>query len=77
MSVKSFISLTTRIFDLDSLRHVNNRIYEQFCAEGRLRLLEEQGYTLDNMLAQGISMRPVTSYVKFAVQQKSGTTLNI
>jgi acyl-CoA thioesterase FadM len=33
--------MTTRISDLDSLRHVNNRIYEQFCSEGRSRQLEE------------------------------------
>jgi acyl-CoA thioesterase FadM len=77
MSVKSSISMTTRISDLDSLRHVNNRIYEQLCADGRLRLLEEQGYPIEVLLAKGISLRPVASFVKFALQQKSGATLKI
>ena len=77
MSVKNSITMTTRISDLDSLRHVNNRIYEQLCAEGRFRLLESQGYPLEALLAKGISLRPVASFVKFALQQKSGATLTI
>jgi acyl-CoA thioesterase FadM len=77
MSVKNSITMATRISDLDSLRHVNNRIYEQLCAEGRFRLLESQGYPLEALLAKGISLRPIASFVKFALQQKSGATMTI
>ncbi len=77
MPVKSSISMTTRTSDLDSLRHVNNRVYEQFCSEGRYRLLEEQGYSIEALLEKAITLRPVASFVKFSLQQKSGSTLNI
>jgi acyl-CoA thioesterase FadM len=69
--------MTTRTSDLDSLRHVNNRIYEQFCAEGRYRLLEEQGYAIEALLDQAIALRPGASFVKFSLQQRSGSTLRI
>lgn len=77
MSVKSSISVKTRTSDLDSLRHVNNRIYEQFCSEGRYQLLEEQGHSIEALLDKAIALRPVASFVKFSIQQKSGSTLNI
>jgi acyl-CoA thioesterase FadM len=77
MSVKSAISMTTRTSDLDSLRHVNNRVYEQFCSEARYRLLEEQGYSIESLLEKNIVMRPVVSFVKFFLQQKSGAKLNV
>jgi acyl-CoA thioesterase FadM len=77
MPVKSSISMTTRTSDLDSLRHVNNRIYEQFCSEGRYTLLAEQGYSIETLLEKTIALRPVASFVKFFLQQKSGSTLNI
>jgi acyl-CoA thioesterase FadM len=77
MSLKSSISMTTRISDLDSLRHVNNRIYEQLCLEGRFHLLEEQGYSIEALLDRAIVLRPLASFVKFSLQQKSGSTLNI
>jgi acyl-CoA thioesterase FadM len=77
MSLKSVISMTTRASDLDSRRHVNNRTYEQLCAEGRLRLLEEQGYPVEVLLSKGISLRPMSSFVRFALQQMAGATLII
>lgn len=77
MSAKSSIAVTTRTSDLDFLRHVNNRIYEQFCSDGRYRLLEEQGYSIDALLGKAIVLRPVASFVKFFLQQQSGSTLNI
>jgi acyl-CoA thioesterase FadM len=76
-SLKSSISMKTRICDLDSLRHVNNRIYEQLCAEGRFRLLEKQGYSIEALLDKAFSLRPMASFVRFSLQQKSGSTLNI
>jgi acyl-CoA thioesterase FadM len=77
MSVKSSVAVTTRTSDLDSLRHVNNRVYEQFCSEGRYRLLQEQGYSIEALLNQAITLRPVASFVKFFLQQKSGATLDV
>jgi acyl-CoA thioesterase FadM len=77
MPLKSSIQLTTRTSDLDSLRHVNNRIYEQLCSEGRFRLLEEQGYPLEALLEKSYYLRPVASFVRFSHQQKSGATLDI
>jgi acyl-CoA thioesterase FadM len=77
MPLKNSISMTTRISDLDSLRHVNNRIYEQFCSEGRFRLLEELGHPIEALLSRGITLRPLASFVKFSRQQKAGSTLNI
>ncbi len=77
MSVKNSIAVTTRVSDLDSLRHVNNRVYEQLCAEGRYRLLEEQGYSIETLMGKTIALRPMASFVKFALQQKSGATLNV
>jgi acyl-CoA thioesterase FadM len=69
--------MTTRTSDLDFHRHVNNKIYEQFCSEGRYRLLEEQGYSIEALLNQAVTLRPVASFVKFFLQQKSGATLNV
>lgn len=77
MSFKNSITMTTRISDMDSLRHVNNRTYEQLCSESRYRLLEEQGYSIETLLDKTIALRPMASFVKFALQQKSGATLNI
>jgi acyl-CoA thioesterase FadM len=77
MPLQSSIKLTTRISDLDSLRHVNNRIYEQLCSEGRFRLLEEQGYPIESLLENALTLRPVASFVRFSHQQKSGVTLDI
>jgi acyl-CoA thioesterase FadM len=77
MHEQSSISLTTRIADLDPLRHVNNRIYEQFCAEGRYRLLEKQGYSIEALLNKAIVLRPMASFVRFARQQKAGTVLHV
>ena len=77
MALTNSISMTTRISDLDSLRHVNNRVYEQFCSEGRYKLLEEQGYSIESLLNKGITLRPLASFVRFFLQQKSNTTLNI
>lgn len=77
MSLKNSISMTTRISDLDSLRHVNNRIYEQLCSEGRYRLLEEQGYSLETLLNEAITLRPLASFVKFSRQQEAGSLLNV
>lgn len=77
MPFESSISMTTRISDLDSLRHVNNRIYEQFCSEGRFRLLEERGYPIEALLNRTITLRPLASYVKFSRQQKAGTLLTV
>jgi acyl-CoA thioesterase FadM len=70
MSSKSSILMTTRTSDLDSLRHVNNRLYEQLCSEGRYRLLEEQGYSIEALLDKAITLRPIASFVKFSLQQK-------
>ena len=77
MALKNSITLTTRVSDLDFLRHVNNKVYEQLCAEGRYRLLEEQGYSIETLMGKGIALRPMASFVKFALQQKSGATLNV
>jgi acyl-CoA thioesterase FadM len=77
MTFKSSISITTRIADLDALRHVNNRVYEQYCAEGRFRLLELAGYPLQRLLDEGLTLRPVASFVRFARQQKSSVTLQV
>ncbi|MFN2195938.1 MAG: thioesterase family protein [Anaerolineales bacterium] len=77
MPIKSEILLTTRISDLDALRHVNNRIYAQFCAEGRYQLLKEHGYPLESLLAQGIYPRPTVAFVRFSLQQMAGTTLTV
>lgn len=77
MSLMSSHTVTTRISDLDSLRHVNNRIYEQYCADSRYRLLEEHGYPLNILHEKTISLRPVASHVRFRAQQKSGSTLMI
>jgi acyl-CoA thioesterase FadM len=77
MSLKNSISMTTRVADLDFLRHVNNRTYEQFCSEGRFKLLEEQGYSIEELLEQAITLRPLASYVKFSRQEKDGSTLSV
>ena len=77
MSAASSISMTTRTSDLDSHRHVNNKIYEQFCSEGRYRLLQEHAYSIETLLNRAVTLRPVASFVKFFLQQKSGATLNI
>jgi len=77
MTFKSSISIPTRIADLDPLRHVNNRVYEQYCAEGRFELLGEAGYPLQRLLDEGLALHPVASFVKFARQQKSGVTLQV
>jgi acyl-CoA thioesterase FadM len=77
MHHKNTISLTTRIADLDPLRHLNNRIYEQFCAEGRYRLLEEQGYSIEALLDKATILRPMASFVRFTRQQKAGAALQI
>jgi acyl-CoA thioesterase FadM len=75
--IKSSIQITTRMSDLDSLRHVNNRIYEQFCAEGRYRLLAEQGHPIEALIDRGITLRPVATFARFSHQQRSGVTLSI
>ncbi len=77
MNEKSSISLTTRIADLDALRHVNNRIYEQFCSEGRYRFLDKQGYSIEELLNKAIVLRPMASFVRFAQQQKARVELQI
>jgi acyl-CoA thioesterase FadM len=77
MSLKNTVSLTTRISDLDSLRHVNNRVYEELCSEGRYRLLEEHGSPIEVLLDKVITLRPVASFVRFARQQKAGAKLDI
>lgn len=77
MPIKSSIQITTRTSDLDSLRHVNNRIYEQFCSEGRYRLLAEQGYPMEALIDRAITFRPVATFVRFSHQQRSGATLSI
>jgi acyl-CoA thioesterase FadM len=77
MPLSNSILVTTRISDLDSLRHVNNRIYEQFCSEGRFRLLEEHGYPIEALLSRDITLRPLASFVKFSRQQKAGTDLTV
>ena len=77
MAQQSSIFITTRVADLDALRHVNNRVYEQYCAEGRFRLLEEAGYPLQRLLDQGLTLRPVASYVKFSRQQRAGVQLQV
>ena len=77
MPYQHSIALTTRTSDLDSLRHVNNKVYEQLCAEGRCRLLAEQGHSLETMLEQAVVLRPLATFVKFSLQQKAGATLTI
>ncbi|MCO5244796.1 MAG: acyl-[acyl-carrier-protein] thioesterase [Anaerolineae bacterium] len=77
MSLISIQTVTTRISDLDSQRHVNNRIYEHFCADSRYRLLQEHGYPINKLLEQGISLRPIATHVKFRAQQSYDSTLQI
>lgn len=48
------IQLVTRISDLDTQRHVTSRTYENFCLEGRFRTLEKNGFSIREILSQGI-----------------------
>ncbi|MCB0207133.1 MAG: acyl-CoA thioesterase, partial [Anaerolineae bacterium] len=77
MALVGLYSATTRIADLDSQRHVSNRVYEQFCAEGRYRLLEQHGWSLETLLARGVTLRPAATYVKFHRQQRAGAALTV
>jgi acyl-CoA thioesterase FadM len=77
MPLTSSMKVTTRFSDLDSLRHVNNRIYERICSEGRYNLLGDQGYTIESLLDKQISLRPLATFVRFSKQQKAGEVLNV
>ena len=77
MALAGSYSAKTRIADLDSQRHVSNRVYEQFCAEGRYRLLEQHGWSLETLLARGVTLRPAATYVKFHRQQRAGAALTV
>lgn len=69
------IELVTRISDLDTQRHVTSRTYENFCLEGRFRLLEKNGFSLRDILSQGITIRPLESSIRFLAQQMEGADL--
>lgn len=69
------IQLVTRISDLDTQRHVTSRTYENFCLEGRFRILEESGFSLREILSQGIAIHPLESQIRFLAQQMERTNL--
>ncbi|EMO56055.1 thioesterase-like family protein [Leptospira santarosai str. CBC1416] len=69
------IQLVTRISDLDTQRHVTSRTYENFCLEGRFRVLEKNGFSLREILSQGIAIHPLESQIRFLAQQMEGTNL--
>ncbi|TGK32389.1 acyl-[acyl-carrier-protein] thioesterase [Leptospira gomenensis] len=69
------IQLVTRISDLDTQRHVTSRTYENFCLEGRFRLLEKNGFPLRDILSQGFTIRPLESSIRFLAQQMEGADL--
>jgi len=67
----------TRFADLDTQRHVTSRTYESFALEGRYRLLEKLGYTLDQVKNEQIYLNPVSGYAKFHRQQFPGAELKV
>ncbi|TGK17628.1 thioesterase family protein [Leptospira kmetyi] len=69
------IQLVTRISDLDTQRHVTSRTYENFCLEGRFRALEKNGFSLREILSQGIAIHPLESQIRFLAQQMEGANL--
>ncbi|AOP32972.1 thioesterase [Leptospira tipperaryensis] len=69
------IQLVTRISDLDTQRHVTSRTYENFCLEGRFRTLEKNGFSLREILSQGIAIHPLESQIRFLAQQMEGANL--
>ncbi|OMI18086.1 thioesterase family protein [Leptospira weilii] len=69
------IQLVTRISDLDTQRHVTSRTYENFCLEGRFRILEENGFSLREILSQGVVIHPLESQIRFLAQQMERTNL--
>ncbi len=75
MSFESKITLTPRVADLDTQRHVTSRTYEHFCYEARLGLLAEHGLDLDRILNEHVHLRPVRSAIRFVNQQYPGTPL--
>ena len=71
------IELITRMSDLDTQRHVTSRTYENFCWEGRQRILAEQGYDTAKLLEQQIRLRPLENYVRFINEQQAGAVLRV
>ncbi|APH42581.1 Thioesterase [Leptospira interrogans serovar Copenhageni/Icterohaemorrhagiae] len=69
------IQLVTRISDLDTQRHVTSRTYENFCLEGRFRTLEKNGFSIREILSQGIKIHPLESQIRFLAQQMEGASL--
>ena len=83
---------SARFADLDTQRHVTSRTYEDFCMEGRFRLLFEfgqlpqsakeqselhAGLSLEAMLAEHILLQPEINYIKFFKEQQPGAQLTI
>lgn len=73
--IRDEIQLVTRISDLDTQRHVTSRTYENFCLEGRFRALEKNGFSLREILSQGIAIHPLESQIRFLAQQMEGADL--
>ncbi|MCC6276132.1 MAG: hypothetical protein IT569_09760, partial [Leptospiraceae bacterium] len=74
-TVENTYKNTTRFSDLDTQRHVNNTIYENFAETGRILLLSEFGWPIDRLLDEEISFRPVKCFVSFTEQQPMGAEI--
>lgn len=77
MAYESKITLTPRVADLDTQRHVTSRTYEHFCYEARLGLLAEHGLDLNRILNEHRHLRPVRSAIRFINQQHPGNPLTV
>lgn len=77
MSVTNIISLETRYYDLDMNRHVTSRTYENFCQEGRFKLLHGCGYPLVSLIEEKIQILPLATEIRFHNQQFAGAMLDV
>lgn len=75
--IQNTIAVVPRFADLDTQRHVTSRTYESFAWEGRHKLLEAAGHSIQSLLERGVRLRPRQSSVAFQREQNPGARLEV
>jgi len=77
MTNSHILKISTRFFDLDSQRHVNNASFLSLFREGQIACLANAGYDLNFLNKHDIYLKPDIIHIIFLRQQLSQTGLEV
>lgn len=71
------VTVRVRTYELDSFGHVNNSVYLNYLEEARSEFLLQMGVSFNDLVAHGVQIVIVESYVKYQTPAVYGDTIVI